>query len=58
MADLLSHPDSNDGTSVEPDRGSTTSTPWKLYVLLGIIGLVFLLVVVLHLTGGGLAGLH
>jgi hypothetical protein len=36
----------------------TTSAPWGRYVLLGsIIGLV-LLFVILHLTGGGLGGLH
>jgi hypothetical protein len=40
---------------VRPDRGSTTSTPWGLYVLLGLIGLVVLFVV-LHLAGGGLRG--
>jgi len=55
MADLPSHPDSNDDTGVGPDRGSTTSTTWGLYVLLGIIGLVILFVV-LHLAGGGLGG--
>jgi hypothetical protein len=55
MAHLPSHPDASDDTGVAPDRGSTTSTSWRLYVLLGIIGLILLLVV-LHLTGGGLRG--
>jgi hypothetical protein len=55
MADLPSHPDSNDDTGVGPGRGATTSTPRGLYVLLGIIGLVVLFVV-LHLTGGSLGG--
>jgi hypothetical protein len=35
---------------VGPGRGSPTSTPGRLYVRLGLIGLV-LLIVVLHLTG-------
>jgi hypothetical protein len=34
------------------DRGSAISTPWRLYLLLGIIGLV-LLFLILHLAGGG-----
>jgi hypothetical protein len=46
---------SNDDTEVRRDRGSTTRTPWKLYLLIGIIGLV-LLFVVLHLAGGGHRG--
>jgi hypothetical protein len=57
MADRPSDPDSNDDTGVRPERRSTTSTPWVLYVLLGIIGLI-LLIGVLHLMGGGLSGLH
>jgi hypothetical protein len=36
-------------------RGSTTDTRWGLYVLLGTIGVV-LLVVALHLAGGGHGG--
>jgi hypothetical protein len=42
-------------TGVRPDDGSTTSMPWRLYLLLGIIGLV-LLFLVLHLIGGGPSG--
>jgi hypothetical protein len=42
-------------TGVRPDHGSTTSIPWRLYLLLGIIGLV-LLFLVLHLIGGGPSG--
>jgi hypothetical protein len=42
-------------TGVRPDYGSTTSIPWRLYVLLGIIGLI-LLFLVLHLIGGGPRG--
>jgi hypothetical protein len=42
-------------TGVGPDYGSSTSTPWRLYLLLGIIGLV-LLFLVLHLIGGGPRG--
>lgn len=38
--------------AVGPDRSSSTITPWGLYVMLGIIGLV-LLFLVLHLIGGG-----
>jgi hypothetical protein len=42
-------------TGVEPDYGSSTSTPWGLYLLLGAIGLI-LLFLVLHLIGGGPRG--
>ena len=52
MADLPSHPESGQG----PEHGSTTGTPWRLYMLLGLIGLVLLRVVVLHLTGGSPGG--
>ena len=38
-------------TGVGPDSGSSISTPWGLYLLLGTIGLV-LLFLVLHLIGG------
>jgi hypothetical protein len=50
MADLPSQPNANDGIGMEPDHGSATGIPWRLYVLLGII--------VLHLTGDGLGGPH
>jgi hypothetical protein len=42
-------------TGVRPDYGSPTSIPWRLYALLGVIGLV-LLFLVLHLIGGGPSG--
>jgi hypothetical protein len=42
-------------TGVGPDSGSSNSTPWELYLLLGTIGLV-LLFLVLHLIGGGPRG--
>jgi hypothetical protein len=42
-------------TGVGPDYGSSTSTPWRLYLLLGTIGLV-LLFLVLHLIDGGPRG--
>jgi len=42
-------------TGVGPDSGSSISTPWGLYLLLGTIGLV-LLFLVLHLIGGGPSG--
>jgi hypothetical protein len=57
MADSPFNSASNDDAGVGPDRGSTTSTRWGLYVLLGTIGL-FLVLVVLHLTGGGGHGGH
>ena len=50
MADLPS-----EATGVWPARGSTTRTPWGLYVLLGIICLVVLLVV-RHIARGGIPG--
>ena len=40
---------------VRPEYGSTISIPWRLYLLLGTIGLV-LLFLVLHLIGGGPRG--
>ena len=55
IAGLPSRPESNDAADVGSDRGSTTRAPWKLYVLLAIIGLV-LLFIVLHLTGGDVPG--
>src|SRR6266404_9001647 len=42
MVDLHSHPDSDDDIGVKSDRGPTTSTPWRKYMLLAIIGLVML----------------
>ena len=58
MADLPPYPENGDDTSVGPDRGSTTSTPRWMYVS-GVIAIVLvLLFVILHLTGGGLGGLH
>lgn len=56
MAELPSDLGSNDDTGVEPDRGSTRSAAWALYVPLAIIGLIVLGVVVVHLTGGALTG--
>jgi hypothetical protein len=52
VVDLPSHSDSNGANAEEPDRGSTSSSPWGMYVLLGVIGLVLLLVI-LHVAGGG-----
>jgi hypothetical protein len=48
---------SKEEINVGPRRGSPISTSLGLYVLLGVIGLI-LLFVILHLTGGGLSGLH
>jgi hypothetical protein len=45
------------GQGKQPERRTTTNSPWRLFVLFGMIGLVLLLFVVLHLTGG-LGGLH
>jgi hypothetical protein len=42
-------------TGARPKYGSTIRTPWRLYLLLGTIGLV-LLFLVLHLIGGGPRG--
>ena len=54
MADPSAHPDANADAGL--DRVSTTSTPRWVYVF-GLIAVVLiLLVVILHLTGGGLAG--
>src|SRR5262249_54354769 len=43
--------------SQPPYRGSTSSRPWGLYVLLGMIGLL-LLFGILHLMGGGVSSAH
>lgn len=51
LADVPSPLDSSDGTAARSDRRSAPDTPRRLYLLLGIIGLV-LLFVVLHLIGG------
>jgi hypothetical protein len=54
QADLLSYPESIDDASVGRDWGFTTNTPRWMYVVgVHAIGL-FLLFVVLHLTGTGL----
>lgn len=55
MTTLPPDSDANDDTGVRSSRSSTT-TPWGLYVLLGLIGLI-LLFGVLHLASGGL-GMH
>jgi len=55
MAHLASHPGSKDDTGEGPGRGSTASSPWGMYVLLGTTGL-FLMLVILHLAGGGHGG--
>lgn len=62
MAEPPPYPDSNSDTvgdtRVEPNRRSTTSTPLRVKVF-GILALVLvLLFVIMHLTGGGLSGLH
>jgi hypothetical protein len=44
--------DTGDGTSTEPDRTSSTTIRWPLYVLFGMVAL-FMLVVILHIAGGG-----
>jgi hypothetical protein len=56
MAEPPSDLGSNDDRGVEPDRGSTRSAAWVLYVPLSIIGLIVLGAVVLHLTGHALTG--
>jgi len=56
QVELPSHCDSSNDASVVPDRASTTSTPRWVYVVgIHAIGLLLLLVI-LHLTGGGLRG--
>jgi hypothetical protein len=48
--------DTGDDTGVGPSRGSTTSTPRCVYVFGIILIVLILLVVIQHLTGGGLGG--
>jgi len=52
------YPDSNGDTGVAAGRGSTTSTPRWVKVMGIIVIVLVLLFVILHLTGGGLGGLH
>jgi hypothetical protein len=37
-----------------PNRNKSIKKSWLLYILLGLIGLVILMFIILHLTGGGL----
>jgi hypothetical protein len=53
MADQPPYPDSNSGTRVKPDRGSTTGTPGFVKVFVIIVIILVLLFVILHLTGNG-----
>lgn len=58
-ADPLRYPDTGDDVGVGPDRGSTTGTSrWGKIILIIAIALFLLLVIVMHLLGGGLRGLH
>jgi hypothetical protein len=58
MADQPPYRGTGDDTGVGPERGSTTRTPRWVYVS-GIIAIVLvLLFVIMHLTGGGLGGIH
>ncbi len=59
MADLPRYPDTDVDTGVGSDRGSTTSTPRWVSVLgiIIVVGLVLLLVA-LHLSGGGGPNAH
>ena len=38
-------------TGPEPDRGSTTDTPWRMYLIWIVVIALLLLMVILHLTG-------
>jgi hypothetical protein len=59
MTDPLPYPDTGEHNGVEPDGGSRTGTQsWVVKVFLVIAFLALLLIVVLHLMGGGLRGLH
>jgi hypothetical protein len=52
-ADVLSLPDASNDSGVRSERGSVTGTRWRLYIWLGIVGLV-LLFIILHLVDGGI----
>lgn len=58
MADLPSHANSNNDPGAGSNRELIPGTPWRQYVVFGTIVLILLLVIVLHLTGGGLSSLH
>jgi hypothetical protein len=58
-ADPLPYPDTGEDVGAGPDHGPTTgkqSRAVKLFLILAVVAL--LLIVVLHLMGGGLRGLH
>jgi hypothetical protein len=59
MSDPAPYPDTGENNVVEPDGGSPTGTQsWLVKVFLIIAFLALVLIVVLHLMGGGLRGLH
>jgi hypothetical protein len=51
MADLPDYPDSDEDTSVGPDRRSSRSTSWRRYLLVLVVVALVMLFVILHLTG-------
>jgi hypothetical protein len=51
MAELPHHPDSDEDSGLEPDRGSSARTRRRTYLFVVFGVALVLLMVVLHLTG-------
>ena len=59
MADPPRYPDTSDDTGSRSGHGSATSTPrWVKVVGIIVFVLFVVLLLVQHLAGGGMAGLH
>lgn len=59
MADLPRHPGTGDETGMDDDHGATRGIPpWVKVLLVLAVILVLVLLISMHLMGGGLRGLH
>jgi len=58
MANLPRYPDSSDHLDPKPDRPPSASTPKRIYLIWMVVIALFLLMVILHLTGIVSAGSH
>jgi hypothetical protein len=59
MADPPRYPAADHDTGGGSDPGPTTGAPsWAVKAVLIIVGLIFVLVIVLHIMGGGFRGIH
>ena len=58
MASPPPYPGTGDNIGGGPDRGSPTSTPWRMLMIWLIVIVLVLLVVALHLSGAIGPGVH